>query len=165
MLDENVINKITALRCLVGYLGEKDQKNWWPSSFLSQSGGAFLNPVFPKSTLLARVNGVCAAARGVHDEHIGVGNVFHLFRLPENAEQNISQVLKTDNSFNDYFSSTENAYADLESLVNHISTSGVGPLLLTQNEISEGMISHMAAAYLSGFKSSQAVFPYYRESV
>jgi hypothetical protein len=36
---------------------------------------------------------VTRAAALVHDERIGVGNVYHLFRLPEEMEQAIHQLL------------------------------------------------------------------------
>jgi hypothetical protein len=38
-------------------------------------------------------NGETHAAALVHDERIGVGNVYHLFRLPEEMEQGIHQKL------------------------------------------------------------------------
>ena len=52
--------KLIKLRTCVAFLGEKNQKNWWHSSFLSRSGEAFLKPVFPKTHLLTRVNGASA---------------------------------------------------------------------------------------------------------
>jgi len=88
--------QIAMLRICVAFLGEKDQRDWWKSSFLSRSGEAFIAPIFPKTSILARINGASAAAQFVHDEHIGIGDVFHLFRLPENVEQDINQLLKRE---------------------------------------------------------------------
>lgn len=85
---------ITRLRVIVGYLGEKAQFDWWPSGFLTPASVAFLNPVFARTTPLAQYQGIKEAARRVHDNHIGVGRVFHLFRLPETLEQSLFEVLQ-----------------------------------------------------------------------
>jgi len=164
-MDTVTIKQIAILRMIVGYLGEKDQKSWWPSSFLSRTGAAFLTPVFPKTSLLARVTGASASAQLTHDEYIGVGDVFHLFRLTENIEHDISQLLAKDNSFEDCIVSEEEAIESLESMSSEASTKGVGPLLLGGNELSSGLIRQMASAYLTGFQNNQAVYPYYRSKV
>jgi hypothetical protein len=85
---------IARLRVIVGYLGEKAQFDWWPSSFFTPSSAAFLNPVFARTAPLAQYHGVKEAARRVHDDHIGIGRVFHLFRLPETLEQSLFEVLQ-----------------------------------------------------------------------
>ena len=142
-------------------MGEKDQLAWWPSSFLSRSGEAFLSPVFPKTEVLARVNGASKAAQLSHDEYIGTGDVYHLFRLPENLEQIISEVLISDASVLDLIASEEAALAALKTLGADGDTSGAGPLLL-EDEIDESMCALMADAYLHGFQAREQVFPYYR---
>lgn len=156
------INKIVSLRVCVAFLGEKDQKSWWPSAFLSRSGEAFLNPVFPKTSLLARVNGASAAAQVAHDEHIGIGDVFHLFRLPENVEHDISQILTSDPVLKECFASEEAAIEQLQKLAADHSFQGEGPLLLEQSEINPEAIKSMASAFLSAFNNDQPVYPYYR---
>jgi hypothetical protein len=42
---------------------------------------------FIKNAFVAQYHGVQEAASRVHDEHIGIGRVYHLFRLPEHVEQ------------------------------------------------------------------------------
>ena len=156
---------IAKLRICVAFLGEKEQQNWWSSSFLSQSGEAFLSPVFPKTSLLSRVTGASMAAQIVHDEYIGVGDVYHLYRLPENLEQNIAQLLIKDHTVSQIIESPESAIAYLEGLVDGNASPAVGPLLLDQNDIDQNVIDQMASAYLAGFKNSEAVYPYYRSKV
>ena len=73
---------ISELRVLVSYLGEKGQANWWGSEFFSNTATAFLGPIFNRSLFLAQYQGATAAAAKVHDEAIGVGRIYHLFRLP-----------------------------------------------------------------------------------
>ena len=156
---------IAKLRASVAFLGEKEQHNWWPSSFLSRSGEAFLSPVFPKTSILSRVTGASKAAQLCHDEYIGVGDVFHLFRLPENIEHDISQLLIKDPSVAENFATIEDAVAQLVNLAVGTTIHGVGPLLLEQNDIDHDVISQMASAYKTGFEKNQSVYPYYRGSV
>jgi len=158
----DLILQLARLRTCVAFLGEKEQQNWWPSSFLSRSGAAFLTPVFPKTTLLARVNGASAAAQAIHDEHIGVGDVFHLFRLPENIEHDITQLLISESSIADNFESDDAAYSCLENMAASDATQAAGPLLIELDEVDHKMVEQMAAAYLAGFRNNQPVYPYYR---
>ena len=161
MTPELILN-LAKLRTCVAFLGEKEQSNWWPSSFLSRSGDAFLAPVFPKTAALARVNGASGAAQVSHDEHIGIGDVYHLFRLPENIEHDISQLLSKDGSVLELTASEETAQAALQGLSDDQSSHGVGPLLIEQGVLDHGMIAKMAAAYLQGFSAGEHVYPYYR---
>jgi len=164
-MTPDLILQLAKLRTCVAFLGEKEQQNWWPSSFLSRSGAAFLTPVFPKTSQLARVNGASAAAQAIHDEHIGVGDVFHLFRLPENIEHDITQLLIVELSIAESFESSAAAFLCLENLANGNATQGVGPLIMNQKEVDHDVVEQMAAAYLTGFRSNQSVYPYYRGNV
>src|SRR5690606_29001044 len=84
---------ITELRVLIVYLGEKGQANWWGSEFFSATATAFLAPIFNRSLFLAQYQGATAAAAKVHDEAIGVGRIYHLFRLPIGLEQASAEAL------------------------------------------------------------------------
>lgn len=154
--------QLANLRCCVAFLGEKEQHGWWSSSFLSKSGGAFLNPVFPKTSFLARLNGASAAAQLVHDQYIGVGEVIHLFRLPENVESDMSQLLVSELKIFDNIRSEDYALGSLQSMAVGEKSQGVGPFLLNQNEFAQDTVNQMAALYLSGFNASQSVYPYFR---
>jgi hypothetical protein len=87
---------LVKMRLVVGYLGEKRQYAWWPSSFLMPAAQVFAAAVFPRTHLLARYHGVSEAARRVHDGHIGVGTVHHLFRLPDILEEKLHDAVRTD---------------------------------------------------------------------
>lgn len=76
------------LRLLVCVLGEKAHFGWWPTSFYEAMSRHFLEPVFGATTRLAQYHGASEAARSVHDEHLNVG-AYHLFRLPEEVEQDL----------------------------------------------------------------------------
>ena len=161
-MKDELISKFVELRVLVGYLGEKEQQNWWSSSFLSPSGKAFLSPVFPKTSALARVNGASGAAQVAHDDLIGIGDVYHLFRLPENIEYGISQYLAKDDGVLELIVSEDAARSVLQLLADSESTQGIGPLLLDLGSVDVTTIGRMASAYCKGFISGEQVYPYYR---
>ena len=77
MLEQStrIVTNMTSLRTLVGFLGEKSQCNWWDTSFLSSTGLQFLEINFPRSAFAAGVSSVTEAAKRLHDEFIGKGNV------------------------------------------------------------------------------------------
>jgi hypothetical protein len=52
-------------------------------------------PVFGANIMQARYQGIVEASKRVHDERIGVGRVFHLFRLPETTEQRLFDSLSS----------------------------------------------------------------------
>jgi hypothetical protein len=79
---------------LVGFLGERAQFAWWPTAFYEASSRLFLEPVFSKTSRLAQYHGVLEAARRLHDEHLSVGS-YHLFRLPEEVEQDLHAIVQS----------------------------------------------------------------------
>jgi len=92
-MDITQLKTLAQVRAVVGYLGERDQYAWWQSGFFSPTRNAFLSPIFPRTQILGQYTGVVRAAALVHDERIGVGNVYHLFRLPEDMEQGVHRAL------------------------------------------------------------------------
>lgn len=150
------------LRVLVGCLGERQHSNWWPCSFLDRTSEAFLAPVFGDTVANARVVGVTEAARRVHDDAIGVGRVFHLFRLPEALEQELYRTLAESKDA----AAVESAEAALEEL--RTLSSGevaakpgplhVGPLdILADARWVPAVAGHYHAAFTAGVPS----FPYF----
>ena len=81
------------MRLLVGFLGERAQFAWWPTTFYEPASRLFLDPVFSKTTRLAQYHGVLEAARRLHDAHLNVG-CHHLFRLPEEVEQDLHGLMQ-----------------------------------------------------------------------
>ena len=80
---------IVRLRILVLALGEAHMSGWWKTQFLSTTGLSYLNRLYPRSSFAAAVRSASRAAKAVHDSSIGVGNVFHLFRLPQQHERRV----------------------------------------------------------------------------
>lgn len=161
-MDSDNLHPLLKLRLLVGYLGEKAQFNWWPTSFFD--GRLFLEPVFSKTLRLAQYHGVCAAARSVHDEHLSAG-AFHLFRLPEELEQDLhqqAQVATLDNFIAVHLTSKESASSTLSSLAASPKASIEGPYSMGAiAEIDPGLAAdRFASAYGHGLENGWQTYPY-----
>jgi hypothetical protein len=91
---EPYLPTILQLRLLIGFLGERAQHGWWPTSFFGDYSMRSLEFVAPKTAALAQYHGVLEAARRLHDEHLSVGS-YHLFRLPEEVEQDLHALVQS----------------------------------------------------------------------
>ncbi len=160
------ISEIVELRCLVSFLGEKDAHGWWNTSFLGATGQRYLAFNFPRSSVSAGVNAVTQAACQLHDERIGRGRVFHLFRLPAGMEEEIhSSLLRSEvaerliESIPDVAAATRN----LEELASGRADTSQGPVAIgTQADIlKKSTLAKLAACYLNAFRNGTRVFPYF----
>ena len=159
--------EITELRVLVGYLGEKGQANWWGSEFFSATAAAFLAPIFNRSLFLAQYQGATAAAAKAHDEAIGVGSTYHLFRLPIGLEQASADALN-DAAFVQTVQvrlvNRELALSRLTELAETAESASPGPIslgLMSQDLSAE--LKRAAGFYCAAFTSGIQTFPYVRE--
>ena len=162
------LSQIARLRLLVGYLGERAQFGWWPTEFYSASSGAFLTPVFQRTAALAQYHGVREAAQRVHDEHIGVGRVFHLFRRPENLEQSLFEHLPGQAPAavdREALASKEAALSALEASARSLGDVREGPVQIgTRPELdTDGWIKSAAAHYHCAFVAGARAYPYFTE--
>lgn len=162
----STLTRVATLQCLVGFLGEQGQYNWWPSAFFTPSSSAFLAPVFSKTAFTAQYQGVKAAASRVHDEHIGVGKVYHLFRLPETTEQalvncvqDVAFVASVASHLNDSVSALER----LATLAGSSDEHAEGPVLVGPiGELAhEPRLRRLAQYYHSAFTGNTRTYPYY----
>ena len=155
---------ILQLRLLVGFLGERAQFGWWPTSFYEQSSRLFLEPVFSKTSRLAQYHGVMEAARRLHDEHLSVGS-YHLFRLPEELEQDIHALMQSPNGENLTTRSPqtkEDALKAMAVLAPNAAKLAEGPKLIggIDDIDSPNAIQLFAEAYLSAFQQNLKTYPY-----
>lgn len=168
-MDKKIISKLAQLRYVVGFLGEKTQFNWWPSNFLNASTKKMLEFTFPRTANLAQYEAVSAAAARIHDESIGVGKSFHLFRLPEFIEKTLVDELKNDNGdeYESLVTSKEKALGVLTELSSSASLSGEGPINVGQVKSSqwEQSISNIASAYLQAFNDNKKAYPYFQGDI
>jgi hypothetical protein len=147
-------------------MGEKPQGNWWQTSFFAPGSHAFFDPIFSRTRLLAQCNGVTQAAALVHDERIGVGRVYHLFRLPEDLEQQIFKALQDDNviaRIDAMLADAEQAMAYLCSVDGSRQSDGIGPVFIGQTgELSStSSWEKVAALYAGAFERDQPIYPYF----
>lgn len=164
MSEPPIQQTLVQLRFAVGLLGEKSTNGWWPTSFLDASSNAFLDPVFVRTGLLAQFHGVTEAARRIHDARLGVGN-FHLFRLPEESEQDLhglvldwSRLGKAPIS-----SDASSAMSILDELAAGEGVDAPGPKLLGPSDLLPTAVAwrQVAAAYRDGFRKGFQSFPYF----
>ena len=153
------------LRLLVGYLGEKPQFNWWPTTFIGASSILFLTPIFPRTTLLSQYHGILEAARRLHDERIGIGSVFHLFRLPEVREQELHDMLSHGgHSFSmESIAGRDAALAALQKIADGHTSASEGPVKLgsAQDILSPNGIRDMSRSYTAAFTQGVKCYPYF----
>lgn len=158
---------ISELRLLVGYLGEESQHNCWSSNFLSSSSPTFLKPIYPRTVLLAQYHGVRQAALLVHDEQVGVGSNYHLYRLPELLERSAASEVQ-DKSFaeatKEYLASSEAASARLQELANKAGERIEGPTIIGDYSIDTvgKLLKKAAGHYSRAFEDSYQCFPFMR---
>jgi hypothetical protein len=155
---------ILEIRLLVGFLGERAQYCWWPTAFYETSSRLFLEPIFSKTSVLAQYHGVLEAARQLHDEHLSVGS-YHLFRLPEEVEQDLHAMLQTSAGEELANKSTQNKEASLDSLKRLAGTNmpaKPGPTAVGNIKIFESadISKAIAGIYLSAFSAGLRSYPY-----
>jgi len=169
-MDGTQLEMLAALRAAVGFLGEREQYGWWQSSFFSAGSRAFLAPVFGRTPLLAQCAGVTRAAGLVHDDRIGVGRVFHLFRLPEAVEQGLHRALQQPDAAGRIAPITagrEAALLHLQTLARGAAGAGVGPTRVGgAGRLGEPQTWRTVAAHYAGaFAAGQAVFPFFTDAL
>lgn len=157
--------EIIKLRILVGFLGEKSQFSWWSSNFFSDLSSSFLEPIFPKTSELARIQGVTQAGRLLHDERIGVGRVFHLFRLPETMEQVLFEKSRDQSlppSITEAIESRDSAMVELKRQATGGMSFREGPVQIgyVTDLVADDWLGAAAAYYHSAFSKDAQVFPY-----
>ena len=164
-LKDKDLLSIIKLRFAVGFFGEKDQHNWWPSLWLTTNASAFLSPIYGERLDTARYHGIVEAARRVHDERIGIGRAFHLFRLPEGLERRLHEAVAKDGACQKLTDLTTERTA--ESFLAELApdSKDVSPGPVRTGDISElhgpKWIGSLAAHYEAAFRASQETFPYF----
>ena len=166
-MNAKQIKQLALLRIAVGLLGEQVQPRWWTSTFCGANGKAFLAPVFPRTQVLAQLHGVSAAAALVHDDRIGIGNAFHLFRLPEDLEQELHGVASGEavGEISDVMRSADSATQFVRNSAASVCKDAVGPVKVGQMSSLREASSwrDVAAFYLSAFEGHKETFPFFSD--
>ena len=162
-----ILQDLAFLRAVVGYLGEREQYNWWPCSFFGPGSSAFLSPVFGRTAVLAQLTAVTNAAARLHDEYIGVGNTWHLFRLPEDLEQDIHAFFADSTrkqALGELTRSREAALAHLHNATRS-AQSGIGPTYVGDLDALRSAAAWQTAAahYTNAFDQGARTYPYFAD--
>ena len=168
MNKNDEIIDIAKLRLSVGILGEKDQANWWPSLWFAPTAESFLSPIYGDRTEAARYHGIVEAARRVHDNRIGVGQAFHLFRLPETLERRLHDAVVGEGAIGTTI--TINTKEDAEGFLAKIGSkveASSGPIRVGRTSELDGRkwLKPLAGHYLAAFQTSQQTLPYFAEGL
>lgn len=160
----NTYKKLAHIRAVVGFLGEKSQYGWWDTNFLSDSGQEFLKVIFPRSAVSAGCNAAAEAAKRLHDERIGRGGVYHLFRLPLSIEEAIHQQILTEPDDVCFLINSEITALDfLKRLSSSLKDASVGPIQVGSEKqiLTSKSIEKISSHYFYAFQSSTMCFPYF----
>ncbi len=166
MSDQHtVLHDYLRLRLAVGFLGETNQPAWWDTKFLGKSGLQFLEVTFPRTPLAAGINSVTEAARRLHDEKIGKGGVFHLFRLPLPLEETLHRSLLIDRADRALAAPADAAGAldTLKKLAKGGLRAPAGPVQIgtSRNLATPFAIEELAKHYHDAFCRGSQTFPYF----
>jgi hypothetical protein len=164
LMSEPRTSSLLQLRLLVGYLGERTRYGWWPTGFYGASSTPFVQPVFETTIQLVQYHGVLEAARLVHDEHLSVG-VYHLFRLPEELEQDLHRLARdpiTKQFAAEVLASKDDALQRLRDFAKAAVVEGVGPIRICDiRDIHlESSIEAVASVYVHAFAQNVKSYPY-----
>ena len=156
--------RILQLRLLVGFLGERSQHGWWPTSCFGDYSMRSLEFVAPKTASLAQYHGVIEAARRLHDEHLSVGS-YHLFRLPEEVEQDLHALVQTTQGaaiISELPKDKETALASLATMSNAGVKAAEGPVSVGSiSALSEPDIAKsIAGVYVNALSVNVKAYPY-----
>jgi hypothetical protein len=155
---------ILHLRLLVGFLGERAQHGWWPTSFFGDYSIRSLEFVAPKTATLAQYHGAVEAARRLHDEHLSVGS-YHLFRLPEEVEQDLHALVQSAQAaavIRELPKDKETALSCLAKLANPGVAVAEGPVSVgTVSALGEPETAKaMASVYVKALSANVKAYPY-----
>lgn len=163
-MSQSIIIKISKLRLLVSFLGEKAQGGWWDTTFLSENGLSFLEFNFPRSPVMAGMTAAGQAAKRLHDSRIGKSGVYHLFRFPTGMEEEIHASLLEDrpDGWKELIADKEAALAALQELGGSGGKVPEGPIEVCKSgEIyNEGTLAKFADHYAVAFRADFQSFPY-----
>lgn len=167
-MEISQFDDLAKFRILIGYLGEREQFGWWQSSFYAPGSEMFLTPVFSRTHALAQCTGTTRAAQLIHDERIGVGNVYHLFRLPEEIEQGIHKALHNSKLTDGLKLVVTNKQSALEMLKKYStpqSDKSVGPIRIGNTAtMRDSKIWKTAIGYyIQAFEQESKIFPYFSD--
>lgn len=159
------LKELLTIRILIAFLGEKDQFGWWRTRFLGAIGDRFLAFTFPRSVFAAGVTAASEAGKAFHDQRIGKGGVFHLFRLPQTLERRIHDALLSSEtqSLRAVIARKDTALDTLAGFSRKGMRATEGPVCVGDSKLllSGDAIPTLATLYEDAFNRSTRTLPYF----
>jgi hypothetical protein len=123
--------------------------------------------VFPRTAASAALSSISIAAREEHDKRIGLGERYHLFRLPANLERGIA-LRMSEEAFVTQTATlvskgTAGLISELTTLTHGRKETAEGPVKVgsTISVAKPLAVEILAAHYQHSFETSRRAFPYF----
>lgn len=160
-----ILDQLFTLRKSVSFLGEKENFSWWQTNILNSVGLKFMQTNYPRTARNAALEAVGLAATKEHDEKIGLGRVYHLFRLPHELQQALHQLSLEQEKEISFPSTKEDAIEELRSISNEILSVQPGPCQIGTKKTTRSSfgVQEIAKHYLSAFTTNVKCFPYFTD--
>lgn len=164
-MTDSALPALLKLRLIVGFLGEKSQFGWWPTTFFDPFSRRSLEFVAPRSVHLMQYHSVVEAARLVHDDGLNAGS-YHLFRLPEIVEEDLHGLMRGAYGSDLVAQLPTDREAGLAALkavsANNGGSHSVGPFSVgsVDDLLNPETLKNIAGGYVSAFEGSIKTYPY-----
>lgn len=168
--NESLALTAVHLRAVVLALGESMTPAWWNTKIMNETGFRFLERLYPRSFFHAAVYSSGKAACDTHDRAVGRGAVYHLFRLPEILEIQMSSLTQADDDefialFRTGLGNTDQLIVILEGMSSSRkrleSIPGPQRIGTETDPISTMAFRRMASIYHHAFRRNKPGFPYF----
>ena len=162
---KRIVEKYLSLRCLVAFLGEKNQFNWWSTTAMSKTGSKYHAMLFPRTSGLSALHQSLAGAREHHDRSVSLRKTYHLFRLPSELEESIYQSAAREIPVSQEMT-RHVALTELEATASQNDLPGDGPVRiggLNQVRLSKSL-ELIAGCYLRSFRTGQTSIPFFADA-
>lgn len=117
--------------------------------------------------MVSQYTGVCEAASLIHDDGIGIGRHYHLYRLPDSYERLLLQCIRNEEFANQLLSHTANkekALLRLKELGSDSHKKAEGPVVVGDFSDSnfEDLLKKIRGIYIQAFENEIRAYPFMR---
>jgi len=162
------IRTLVTIRTVVSAVGERAAPPWWRTQFFTDAGLRSMRRIFPRTALSGSVACVTEVARAEHDNRVGIGGRYHLFRLPAQTEEDLASALKDPALLLELDGVIKGALDDLLAALDRLSagasvTPKEGPISLgeVRHLASRRTLADVAALYRGAAASATRCYPYF----
>lgn len=167
-MTQRWIEAVVSARFLVARLGETVSPSWWRSDATDPASQRFLERLYPRTAAAASLETASLAAMREHDAHIGVIDVYHLFRLPTIDEMALHQYMLSSSGIAQIrrLASLSTSEASMNALRELAHGDDIldaqGPLMCGSLATlhTNSTLQRICAAYFIGLSRQHAVYPY-----